>query len=178
VKSQVVIVGVPIILALLCIIKYKNKETFSMEKKGIYNKLILFIFGAYILFLTIDFFNYSVISTDSIKVRTGMTARVKEYTWEDVKAVDVRYDYGYKNSIEVAYYLDLSDGKRVNAFNSNHFFDDILNLDDFIVEKGIPIARDVIKSEDMEKFKTQFEGKGRTTVDRLNVLIELFQKIE
>lgn len=175
-KSLIVLIASPIIITLLFIIKIRNRATFSNWKNKMYTRSILIIFFIATVFLSFDFFCYTDIKNNGINVKNGLIYDIKHYTWNDVEHVRVLYDYGYKSNIDISYIIFFDDGNFIDAYDSNHFFDNIVKLDEFIQKKNIAIIRDEILSEDRAHFEMQFEGKGSTSVDRLYVMETIFAK--
>ncbi|WP_224037100.1 hypothetical protein [Clostridium gelidum] len=99
-----------------------------------------------------------------------MFLKNKNYMWSDVTYVGVSYCHGYKNKIDIIYNIHLNDGTIVNACDSDDYFKNIVNLDNFMKDKGVEINRSKIQPNDYSGFEERYEG------DKMQVIFEILNK--
>lgn len=158
-------------IILFCIILHIRINTsikIMRVKIFLFIPIVVFIISLFVL--TLQFFKYTGISNEGISVRNGILSSSKNYTWSDVTDVEVSYELGYKNRIDIHYDIHLNDGTIVNAHDSEDFFSKIVNLDNFIKNKGIKIIRSNIKPSDYGEFDYVFHG------DRMKVILSILNK--
>ncbi|NRT73824.1 hypothetical protein [Clostridium beijerinckii] len=158
-------------IILFCIILHIRINTsikIMRVKIFLFIPIVVFIISLFVL--TLQFFKYTGVSNEGISVRNGILSSSKNYTWSNVTDVEVSYELGYKHKVEIDYNIHLNDGIIVNAYNSEDFFSNIVNLDNFIKNKGIKIIRSNIKPSDYGEFDYVFHG------DRMKVILSILNK--
>ncbi|NRT73823.1 hypothetical protein [Clostridium beijerinckii] len=135
--SELITVSSPIIILCCIVLNIKISTSIRIMKIKIFLFISILVFIISLLILVFQFFKCTDISNEGIFVRNGMLSSNKNYTWSDVTDVEVSYELGYKHKVEIDYNIHLNDGTIVNAHDSEDFFSNIVNLDNFIKIKGL-----------------------------------------
>ena len=136
--------------------------------------IIIFVIST--ILIICQFFDYTDIHKEGIRVSNGIFSRSKEYKWNDVTSAEVSYKRGNKNKIEISYDIYLDDGKIVHALNSKDFFKNIIEVDNLMNDNKIEIDRKKIISSDYGDFTSDYYGPENDTDDRLKVVSEIFKE--
>ena len=160
----------PLIILFCIASNIKSNTSIRIMKVKIFSFIAIVIFAISILILILQFFECVAINKERIYVRSGIFSTNKNYMWSDVTDVEVSYEIGPKHKIDISYNMHLDDGTIVDASDSQDFFSNIINLDDFIKDKRIKIIRSNIKSSDYSEFTGVFDD------DRMKVILKILNK--
>ncbi|WP_459480894.1 hypothetical protein [Clostridium saccharoperbutylacetonicum] len=168
--SKKIIVFASFIILFCILLNFKTKYSKRIMGIKIYLFISIVVFVISFFTLIYSFFQYDDLNREGIRVRNGITITDKNYIWNDIEYVEVSYERGYKNEIDIIYNIHLYDGTILNACNSKEFFNKITDLDKFMKSKDIKIIRSNIKAIDYGDFEKRYKG------ERMQVILELFNK--
>lgn len=136
--------------------KYLLKRFFKLNT----TLAVLIVVFLIITAFSLDTCRYTYIKDDGIYVKSSIFNEIKYYRWENVENVDAGYHFGSGKNIENAYidyYINLSDGTKVDVMYSVEIWNKILRLDEFFLNKGIIYNKQKIDNDTYKKLKSSNE---------------------
>ncbi|EKQ57618.1 MULTISPECIES: hypothetical protein [unclassified Clostridium] len=157
----------PFLIMFLIVIGLRNSSSIRIIKIRALLLIPVIISAVSIFILIYEFFEYTDINQDGIRIRNGIFSTNKNYQWNDIDNVQVSYKRGYRNKIDPIYDIHLKDGTVLNTCDAEDFYSNIITLDNFIKDNKIKIIRSKIQPNDYNDLRNSFSE------DRLEVVLEI-----
>ncbi|WP_017212562.1 hypothetical protein [Clostridium beijerinckii] len=173
--SEKIIFFSPYIIVLLVILNIRKKFQIKIIKIKICLLIAIIVFLGSAFLLYFQFFKYVNIGKEGIYISNGIFLKNEGYTWGEVTHAEVSYKRGNRNKIILIYNIYMNDGEKIDAYDSDDFFEKIIDIDNIIKDNNIKINRKKILNSDYNDFITQYKDKD-SGVDRLEIVQGILDK--
>ena len=169
-----VLIPIALVFCILLIIYDDRHKKVLFFKNPIHLAITIFIVGS--LLVWNDFYHYTHIDKHKIVTREGIFTKEIRHDLKEIDYVTVDYNLQPKERVDIYYNLHLAKNHVINLYDSAEFFTHIINTDDHLTNRGIPIHRKEIAQSDYDIFVEGYEGPGKLVgINRLEVLEEVFE---